>query len=137
MTIFQALLHFVVDMSVKHALPGFGALETAIMEVVWASGPITVRDVLLVLKRDCAYTTVMTVMQRLFDKGVLHRRLVDNAYQYTPAVPKATFVQQTVRTTVNQLVHGYGDVALAHFVDALDEVDPKRLEKLRRKLQRP
>lgn len=124
-------------MTSKRALPGFGALETAIMEVMWVSGPATVRDVLKALKRDCAYTTVMTVMQRLFDKGVLHRELVDNAYRYTPAVPKATFVQQAVRSSVDQLLNGYGDVALAHFVDALDAVDPKRVEKLRRKLQKP
>ncbi len=106
------------------------------MEVIWAAGPVTVRDVLGALKRNCAYTTVMTVMQRLFDKGVLHRRLVDNAYQYTPAIPKAKFVQQAVRSSVDQLVNGYGDVALAHFVDALDEVDPKRLEQLRRTLRK-
>lgn len=132
----SGLLHFVVDMPSKYSLPGFGALETAIMEVVWASGPVTVREVLGTLKRDCAYTTVMTVMQRLFDKGVLHRELVENAYRYTPAIPKAKFVQQAVRSSVDELVHGYGDVALAHFVDALDDVDPKRLEKLRRKLRR-
>jgi len=119
----------------KHALPGFGALETAIMEVVWAAGPVTVRDVLQTLKRDCAYTTVMTVMQRLFDKGVLRRQLVDNAYQYSPAIPKEKFVQQAVRNSVDQLIDGYGAVALAHFVDALDDVDPKRLEKLRRKVK--
>lgn len=107
------------------------------MEVIWTSAPVTVRDVLHALKRDCAYTTVMTVMQRLFDKGVLQRQLVDNAYQYTPAVPKEKFVQQAVRSSVDQLVHGYGDVALAHFVDALDDVDPKRLEQLRRKLRQP
>ncbi|MEK7570356.1 MAG: BlaI/MecI/CopY family transcriptional regulator [Patescibacteria group bacterium] len=123
-------------MPTKNTLPGFGALETAIMEVIWAASPVTVRDVLQTLKRDCAYTTVMTVMQRLFDKGVLQRQLVDNAYQYTPAIPKAQFVQQAVRKSVDQLVGGYGDVALAHFVDALDAVDPKRLEKLRRKLNR-
>lgn len=118
----------------KHAIPGFGELETAIMDVVWVAHPISVRDMLEKLDRGCAYTTVMTVMQRLFDKGMLKRKLVDNAYQYEPAIPKAQFVQQTVRKTVDQLCDGFGDVALAHFVDALDGVDVKRLEKLRRKL---
>jgi predicted transcriptional regulator len=118
----------------KHAIPGFGELETAIMDVVWVSHPISVRDVLEKLDRGCAYTTVMTVMQRLFDKGMLKRKLVDNAYQYAPAIPKDQFVEQTVRKAVDQLCNGFGDVALAHFVDALDDVDEKRLEKLRRKL---
>ncbi|MEK7518440.1 MAG: BlaI/MecI/CopY family transcriptional regulator [Patescibacteria group bacterium] len=118
----------------KHVIPGFGELETAIMDVVWSTNPISVRDVLQKLDRGCAYTTVMTVMQRLFDKGLLKRKLLDNAYQYAPAIPKAQFVEETVQKTVDQLCDGFGDVALAHFVDALDDVDEKRLEKLRRKL---
>ncbi|MDP2789856.1 MAG: BlaI/MecI/CopY family transcriptional regulator [bacterium] len=118
----------------KHTIPGFGELETAIMDVVWSTNPISVRDVLERLDRGGAYTTVMTVMQRLFDKGLLKRKLVDNAYQYEPAIPKEQFVEQTVRKTVDQLVNGFGNVALAHFVDALDDVDDKRLEKLRRRL---
>lgn len=118
----------------KHIIPGFGELETAIMDVVWSTNPISVRDVLEQLDRGCAYTTVMTVMQRLFEKGMLKRKLVDNAYQYEPAMLKQQFVEQTVRKTVDQLCNGFGDVALAHFVDALDDVDVKRLEKLRRKL---
>jgi predicted transcriptional regulator len=118
----------------KRAIPGFGELETAIMDVVWLTNPISVRDVLQKLDRGCAYTTVMTVMQRLFDKGMLKRKLIENAYQYEPAMPKQQFVEQTVRKTVDQLCDGFGDLALAHFVDALDDVDEKRLEKLRRKL---
>ena len=118
----------------KRAIPGFGELETAIMDVVWVSHPISVRDVLEKLDRGCAYTTVMTVMQRLFEKGMLKRKLMENAYQYEPAMPKAQFVEQTVRKTVGQLCDGFGDVALAHFVDALDDVDGKRLDKLRRKI---
>jgi predicted transcriptional regulator len=118
----------------KHAIPGFGELETAIMDVVWSANPISVRDVLDKLDRGCAYTTVMTVMQRLFDKGMLKRKLVDNAYQYQPAIPKEQFVKNTVRKTVDQLCNGFGDAALAHFVDALDDVDEKRLDKLRSKL---
>lgn len=118
----------------KRAIPGFGELETAIMDVIWAANPISVRDMLEKLDRGCAYTTVMTVMQRLFEKGMLKRKLVDNAYQYEPAIPKAEFIEQTVRKAVDQLCDGFGDVALAHFVDALDDVDVKRLEKLRKKL---
>lgn len=106
------------------------------MEVLWATGSATVRQVLHALKRDCAYTTVMTVMQRLFDKGILRRQRVDNAFQYSPTVPKEQFVQQAVQNSVEQLVHGYGKVALAHFVNALDDVDPKRIEALRRKLKK-
>ena len=121
----------------KHAIPGFGELETAILEVVWCTSPISVRDVLLKLDRGCAYTTVMTVMQRLFEKGMLKRKLIDNAYKYEPAIPKEQFVERTVRKTVDDLVHGFGNVALAHFVAAHADVDGKRLEKLRPKKSPP
>jgi predicted transcriptional regulator len=120
----------------KNTVPGLGSLETSIMEVMWHTKEATVRDVLHAMGECNAYTTVMTVMQRLYEKGVLQRRLVDGAYIYQAAVPKEQYAKQTVRKTLDQLVHGFGDVALAQFVDVLDDVDPKRLEELRKHLQK-
>ncbi|RJO59814.1 BlaI/MecI/CopY family transcriptional regulator [Candidatus Parcubacteria bacterium] len=121
----------------RKSLPGLGELESAILETIWQKSPITVRGVLDRLNRHCAYTTVMTVMQRMSDKGILRRRLKNNTYFYEAALPKEKFVKQTVAKTFNQLLEGYGDLALAKFLDALDEVDPKRLALLRKKFHNP
>ena len=65
----------------------FGELETAIMEVMWAAdGPYVVRQVRERMRygRPVAYTTVMTVMNILHRKGVLHREKLGRAWQYWP-----------------------------------------------------
>lgn len=69
------------------ALREFGDLEMAIMEVMWAGdGPCVVREVRARLRygRPVAYTTVMTVMNILHRKGVLHRDKLGRAWQYWP-----------------------------------------------------
>ena len=68
-------------------MPVFGDLEQAVMEVLWASpAAMSVRDVHAALSRDreLAYTTVMTVMDRLAKKGQLQRELDGRAWQYRP-----------------------------------------------------
>jgi predicted transcriptional regulator len=56
-------------------MPGLGSLEQAIMQIIWAQRkPLTVREVQFALRsRELAYTTVMTTMLRLTEKGVLGR----------------------------------------------------------------
>jgi predicted transcriptional regulator len=63
----------------------FGDLETAIMDVVWATGaPVRVREVSEQLNRDrpLAFNTVQTVMENLYRKGWLGRHKVGRAYWY-------------------------------------------------------
>ena len=78
-----------------------GDLEVEIMELVWkkANPTVTVREIyeLLRLKREIAYTTVMTTMVRLAEKGIL--RIVDKvglANLYTPAQTREEFIQVVV-----------------------------------------
>jgi predicted transcriptional regulator len=66
-------------------------LELDIMKAVWRRAPITVREVQQAIQpqRQLAYTTVMTVMDRLFHKGFLTRTLRSRAHHYQPAVDYA------------------------------------------------
>lgn len=61
-----------------------GELEAEIMECVWELGPASVKDVhgCLQERREIAYTTVMTVMSRLANKGLLISRPEGRAYIY-------------------------------------------------------
>src|SRR6185503_20219791 len=63
-------------------------LELDIMKAVWRRHPITVKDVQVAIHpaRRLAYTTVMTVMHRLYLKGFLQRTLKSKAHYYEPAV---------------------------------------------------
>lgn len=115
-----------------------GELESAIMEVIWHRGDATVREVRDVLseKRDLAYTTVMTVMTRLVEKEVLCRKESQNgSFTYTPCFTREEFYAKTSRALFGDLIRDFGSVAVAQFVDAVEEVDPKQLAILRERLK--
>src|SRR5262245_7553207 len=82
--------------------------ELAIMKVVWARDKATVRDVYEALreKRTIAYTTVMTMMKILEDKGYLKKTLADRAHVYRPARPRQQVVGAMVRDFVDRVFDG-------------------------------
>jgi len=77
-------------------------LELDVMKAVWNSSPITVRDVRIALRssRSLAYTTVLTLMDRLFHKGFLKRTMRSRTHYYEPAIEYATARQEAVGTLI-------------------------------------
>jgi predicted transcriptional regulator len=72
-----------------------GTLEAAIMRVLWqAPDPLVVAEVVDALspKHPVAYTTVMTVLERLRHKGRVERTKVGRAFRYRPAVTAEDYV---------------------------------------------
>ena len=110
-----------------------GELEAAIMEVVWAHEPATVRAVRGHLQRTPlpGYTTVATVMNRLVDKGLLRRTRAGKADVYEAAYSRAAFQRRAAAAAVHRRIDEYGEVALAQFAAALERADPDRLARLR------
>ena len=82
--------------------------ELAIMKVVWRLEKATVRDVYDALraKRAIAYTTVMTMMKILEEKGYLVKTRVERAYLYRPARPRQEVVRAMVRDFVDRVFDG-------------------------------
>ena len=113
----------------------FGELEGEIMAVLWQHGALTVRQVLERLRaaraQSVAYTTVLTVMQRLAEKGLLDRTLVGNTHRYAAHQSRDEFMSESSGRIVRALVDDFGDVAIAQFLAALERLDPDRLERLR------
>lgn len=111
-----------------------GPLETEVMERLWKRGPATVRDVVdeLSRTRTLAYTTVMTIMTRLHEKGLLERSRRGKTYVYQPAFTREEHRQRLSRELVRGLVVQFGDVALAAFATELEGVDSSRRAALRR-----
>jgi len=106
------------------------------MEEVWGRGEATVRDVQQALNarggKVRAYTTLLTVMTRLDAKGVLVRRRAGRLDVYAPAMSREAYYESRAEAEVAALVEDFGDLALAHFARHIGELDPERLEKLRR-----
>lgn len=109
------------------------------MDILWKQGSVPVRTVVSTLKpkRSLAYTTVMTVMNRLVDKGLLRRKAQVGCYCYEPATPKATYMARASRQVIDQLIRQYGAIAVAEFLDRLDITDPRLLRRLRERFSLP
>lgn len=116
--------------------PVLHPLEREVMTVVWAHGEATVRTVLDVVNagadRPRAYTTVMTIMHRLHDKQMLGRRREGRRDVYFALLDERAYRAARAGAEVEALLAEFGDVALAHFARELDDLDPARLEALRR-----
>lgn len=112
----------------------FGDLEKAIMAVVWQGGPQTVRAVLPRLRRKAAYTTVMTVMNRLVEQGSLRRRMGEHgAFIYSPTRSLEEHTAEVTKASLKRLVHQYGDAALVQFLEVLDTIPAEKIAKLRQR----
>ena len=99
------------------------------MEAIWsASRPVPVREIVDALNErrsdPLAYTTVMTVMNRLVAKNVLTRQGERRSYVYEATAPDAAGI------AVRDVIRTHGDAALAHFVDEA-RADPDVLDRLR------
>ena len=117
-----------------------GELEHEIMEIMWIRGEGTVRDVLNALNADrpadrqLAYTTVMTVMGHLAEKGLLRRSRIGKAHQYVVAETREAFLVRSAQDMAQRMVEDFGEAAITSFVAALEEVAPERLTRLRQRV---
>ena len=114
-----------------------GPLETDIMQIVWQDERSTVKKVhrKLSQQRDIAYTTVMTTMSRLSEKGVLYRHREGLAYVYTPAISEDDFVTMVVQQVLDGLMEDYSETAIDYMIDYLARSNPSELRRVQRQLQ--
>ena len=105
-----------------------GRLEDEVLATLAATdAPMTTGDVLAQLGDDLAYTTVMTTLTRLYEKGALTRARDGRSYAYTVARPE----ERVARSMSAALEHSPDrDLALARFVETLDPTDLPVLRKL-------
>ncbi|MBT9134397.1 MAG: Transcriptional regulator BlaI [Firmicutes bacterium] len=111
-----------------------GDLEADIMELVWARGQCTVRDVyealLVSRERELAYTTIMTVMSRLAEKAVLLREAAGNTYVYMPALGREEYLARVVGEVLDALFVSHREQTISHLASRLKAVDASELDRL-------
>ena len=100
-------------------------LELAIMKAVWQRHPITVKDVQIAIhpSRPLAYTTVMTIMHRLYLKGFLHRALQSRTHYYEPTVGFEDVRDAAVSGMIDHFFQGSRDKFMRFMDDDLHEVE--------------
>lgn len=110
-------------------------LEATIMDVVWSRDwdAFSVRDALEVLQqqRDIAYTTVMTTVKRLFDKGLLEREKDGRRYLYNPVMGREAFHAQMAVEVMRSLPESGREAAMSMLIDEISGTESlERIEQL-------
>lgn len=106
-----------------------GDLEAMVLRCVWAAGaPMSPAEVREAIDADVAYTTAMTVLTRLWEKGLLTRERDGRAYRYRAAIGEAAHAAGRMEAALG----GARDreEALSHFVGSLSPADVAALRRL-------
>ena len=115
----------------------FGPLEAKIMDVLWNDVEMTIKDVQQVLEQEklTNFNTVMTVMNRLVDKGILQKRAEGRSSMYKPILSRDEFLNTQSKEMTNELMDEFGSVVVSHMLDALEDVDDDLVAKLEQKIK--
>lgn len=112
------------------------ANELELMKIVWShDGAVTVRDVYEELRatRPVAYTTVMSSLKTLEQKGHLTATQQDRAYVYRPVQPRQQVIKEMVREFVNRVFNGSTRPLVVHLLEE-QAITETELREIRRKL---
>lgn len=113
-----------------------GELEARIMEAIWRLGTATGAEICTELGSGSHYKTVLTVANRLVEKGLLIREPSGGrAFHYRAVENRDVFLERISTSVASSLVGEFGRHALAPFVQAAEAVDPAYLEELERLLR--
>ena len=106
-----------------------GALEAEVMTVLQRAGrPLNATEVQSVLTTELAYTTVVTILSRMYEKGLLTRAKQGRAFRYAPVSDEPGLVARRMHTTM--AAEADREAVLARFVDSLSDQDERLLREL-------
>ena len=117
----------------KASLDSLGELQRAVLEIVWERGEASVHDVLgqLDRRKKLAYTTALTVLQKLEKAGWLEHRSEGKSYIYTPTVSREQAGAGSVRGFLSRVFEGDAVAMFQHLIRESDLSD-EELSELRR-----
>jgi BlaI family penicillinase repressor len=108
--------------------------QLEIMNVVWRLGEATVRDVYedVRTRRPIAYTTVMTTMKTMQDRGHLKKHVEDRAFVYSASQPKNRMLRSIVKDFIDRVFNGSAEPLLVHLIEErrLSEKDLAKIRKM-------
>ncbi len=114
-----------------------GEAELAVLRVLWETGPQTVREVMARLHergRKVAYTTVLTFLTRMEQKGVVSSDKDEHAYVYRARVTKEQVAKTRVRSLLDQLYDGAAAPMVLHLIEN-ERFTDEEIARLRRLLK--
>ena len=94
-----------------------GDRELDVMSVLWQLGSGTVAEVRAQLPVDLAYTTVLTILRNLEEKGFVSHKTEGRAHRYLPRVARQKAREGAVARLIDKLFHGSPDLLIAQLVE--------------------
>jgi predicted transcriptional regulator len=121
----------------RRELHELGALQREVMETVWTLGEVTVHDVRAALPgaKDHAYTTVLTVLQKLEKAGWITHRREGRTYVWSALRTREREGRTSLGKVIDRLFEGSPMVAFQHLLED-DRLDGEDLLELRRLVER-
>ena len=111
-----------------------GDLQAAVMEIFWRRESATVREVAdeLNKKRSLAYTTVLTLVSRLWSRGLLEREPEGRGFRYWAAKSREQFLAELSDELIDRLFADFGSIGVARVGERLNELSEKERQRLTR-----
>ena len=116
--------------------------ELDALKILWERGPTTVREIWQSLRErdaDLAYTSILSLLQSMEQKGLVDHRSAGRAYEYFPRIERASTFQGLAGRFLDQVFDGALDEYLVHALDSrrltrqqLDELEKMIAEAKRR-----
>lgn len=107
---------FYFDITASGPAVFLGRTESKLMEIAWSRSSLTVKSALAHLGPDqeLAYTTVMTILNRLTDKQLLSRTRDGRNFVYRTALTRDQFLKERVATMLDCLTHNFPNHCQEH-----------------------
>ncbi len=113
----------------KQPHPTQGELE--VLQILWERGPLTVREVMEILPKERAYTSVMSLLNVMFDKGLVTREPEGRAYRYTAHHQPAQTEGRMIGDLLNRVFAGSTSALVARLLEQAQPSE-EELEEIRR-----
>lgn len=103
-------------------------LEQELMNIIWECGDCSVRNVLerLNRKKKLAYTTIATILQRLYEKGLVARTDKDFVIRYSPKLSKKDYSKSMAKSFIAKFMSVFGDAAIASFAESIETLPKEK-----------
>ena len=111
-----------------------GDLQATVMEIFWRRESATVREVAdeLNKKRSLAYTTVLTLVSRLWSRGLLKREPEGRGFRYWAAKSRDDFLAELSDELIDRLFADFGAIGVARVGERLSELSTQEKQRLTR-----
>lgn len=117
-----------------------GELQAEVLAILWRQGSATVRKVVDELnesrKQPLAYTTVLTLVSRLWSRGLLARTPEGRGFRYRPAKSREQLLGELSDELIDRLITDFGEIAVARLGERLDQLDAERGQRVKKARRR-